>query len=90
MLSSDELRVASATGIGVAVKKPLIQAFERWGIEILGINQCQNVEFDNSKSLEYLRGGAPTWQIFHYNESGRIIFKQWLQLSQWSVAQWLA
>jgi hypothetical protein len=67
--SGTELLVASSTGIGVSVKNKLIQAFERWGLEIVGINQCRDVKFNNSKSLEFLRGGSPTWEIFHYNES---------------------
>ena len=71
--SGTELLVASSTGIGVRIKKELIQAFERLGIEILGINQCQDVMFENSKSLEFLKGGSPTWEIFHYNESGTFI-----------------
>jgi hypothetical protein len=28
----------------------------------------QNVAFDNSKALEFLRGNGPTWEIFRYNE----------------------
>jgi len=75
LVSSGELKVASSTGIGVCVKPQLVQSFQRFGLEILAINQCRDVELENSKSLEFLRGGSPTWEIFHYNDSASgIIF----------------
>ena len=46
----------------------MVQSFQQSGLEILGINQCENIEFDNSKSLEFLRGNQPTWEIFRYHE----------------------
>ena len=70
-LTSNTLRVASSSGIAVEVKDKLVNAFQQLGIEILGMNQCKGVEFDNNKSLEFLRGGAPTWEIFRFNDPGK-------------------
>jgi hypothetical protein len=64
LVSSGELKVASSTGIGVCVKPQLVQSFQRFGLEILAINQCRDVELENSKSLEFLRGGSPLGKFF--------------------------
>ena len=72
-LTSNTLRVASSSGIAVEVKDKLVNAFQQLGIEILGMNQCKGVEFDNNKSLEFLRGGSPTWEIYHFNDTGNIV-----------------
>ncbi len=66
--SSDELLVASSDGIGKQVKKGLVNAYLQQGIEILGINHCLDVSMDNTKSLEFLRGNGPTWEIFRLND----------------------
>ena len=64
----DELRVAHSLGIAKPVKKQLVSAYQQNGIEILGMNQCQKIDFDNTISLEFLRGNGPTWEIFRYND----------------------
>ena len=64
----DELLVANSLGIGKSVKKQLVSAYKQNGLEILGINQCHKIDFDNSISLEFLRGHGPTWEIFRYND----------------------
>ena len=63
--------MASSSGIGFEVKDILVNQFQQFGIEILGMDQCEEVEFDNSRSLEFLRGGAPTWEIFRFNDPGK-------------------
>jgi hypothetical protein len=70
MLTSNRLKVASASGIGIEINEKLILAFLQLGMEILGMNQCKDAEFDSTKSLEFLRGGLPTWELFRYNENG--------------------
>ena len=66
--SHNEKLVASSNGLPRPIKRQLVDAYKQQGIEILGINECPPVNFDNSKSLEYLRGNVPTWEIFSYND----------------------
>ncbi len=66
--SEEELMVATSNGVGKAVRSQLVNAYQQHGMEILGKNHCQQITFDNIKSLEFLRGNGPTWEIFRYNE----------------------
>ena len=84
-MASTRLRVASASGLGwVEVDDSLITAFLHLGMEMLGINHCTGSEFDNAKSLEFLRGGHPTWDLFHYHDSGQKCL--WVLKDTFSVA----
>jgi hypothetical protein len=67
-LLSEELIVASSNGIGKAIRNQVINSYQQHGMEIIGKNHCQNITFDNIKSLEFLRGNRPTWEIFRFNE----------------------
>lgn len=54
--------------MGKSVSTEIVSSYQQLGMEIIGLNHCQNVAFDNQKSLDFLRGNGPTWEIFRYDE----------------------
>jgi len=64
----DGLLVANSSKIGEPITSAIISTYKRFGLDILCINQCDDAKYDKEKSLEFLRGGPPSWEIFRYDD----------------------
>ena len=77
-----ELRIPSTSGIPVIVKPKVVDLFKNDGIEILGVNQCedfvkgetQQQKISMKHTREFLTGKNPSWEIFALSEPAKLSF----------------
>jgi hypothetical protein len=59
-------------GLSFAIKPQIIEAFAHCGIEVVGINQCENLKSENAEEAltTYLGGNAtwPDWSAFYFSD----------------------
>jgi hypothetical protein len=65
-------KVPTTNGLSYTIKTQVIENFAQCGIEVVGINQCENLspEIAEESLIEYLRGNAtwPSWSAFYFSD----------------------
>jgi hypothetical protein len=68
----DGTTVPLTDGLSHTIKPQIIEAFAHCGIEVVGINQCENLNSENAEEAltTYLGGNAtwPDWSAFYFSD----------------------